>query len=343
VKSCGIDETCGCGLGCEFLTHNECVGQQCKPLAGAGPNFPDRCSDNDQCVPPDCNIDQHAACVGLTCTCVELAGPDLCQNSSECIINAPPFAENLSSVPGSPCTGIPGTGIAYFQWTYRDTDIPPDLQKKFVIQIDDNADFSSPEVSRIFDNLSYPDGTLNQQTVFVITIPTVECNPTINPSCSPSDYINYNVDYYWRVKVEEWLPYGQAQSSDWVVYSSTFTMTGHPAPSPEFGSSPLNPSPGKTVYFSDSSICYDNSNPYSCQSTNPITGLPNSYAWDFDDGGTSVAVGDVSHIYTVAKTSYAVNLNVCDENYCCNADRLVPVRVQGIGGLPNWREISPFK
>ena len=119
-------------------------------------------------------------------------------------------------------------------------------------------------------------------------------------------------------------------------------MTGHPAPSPEFKFTPSNPAPGTLINFNDISICYSNSGPYECKSTNPITSALNGYTWQFDDGSPlNTTVGDVTHTYATEKVSYNVGLTVCDEVNCCNIKHLVPVKIEG-SGLPNWKEISPF-
>ncbi|OGZ70163.1 MAG: hypothetical protein A2904_00215 [Candidatus Staskawiczbacteria bacterium RIFCSPLOWO2_01_FULL_33_9] len=283
----------------------------------------DQCQNMTDCANTHnvCNAQQQ-------CVVVDGLGTDECQDNNGCVItNDPPYADQLASGPGSPCTGIQGTGIAYFQWRYQDTE--GDTEKKFILQIDDNSDFSSPEVERSFDNLSYPAGTLNQQVVLVKTIPTTPYG----------DYIKYNVDYYWRVMVEQNAP---ILSSNWIVATQTFIMTGHPSPSSEFTYTPFNPAPGTLINFTDLSICYSNSGPYSCKSTNPITSAPNGYTWNFGDGSpNSTTVGDVTHTYNSTQPSYTAGLTVCDEVNCCIIEHPIPVRIPG-SGLPNWKEVSPF-
>ena len=119
-----------------------------------------------------------------------------------------------------------------------------------------------------------------------------------------------------------------------IAQAKTFTVDGHPAPYPEFIFTPSVPAPDALVSFTDLSVCYNNNGRYPCE----------SWKWWFGDGNTSIVPGDVSHVYDIAKTSYEVDLEVCDEFICCYKEHLVPVKPSGGGGggLPKWKEISPF-
>jgi len=137
--------------------------------------------------------------------------------------------------------------------------------------------------------------------------------------------------------------------SGWVIYDwnnngipNSFVITGHPDPYPEFLFSPSYPRPNESVRFTDMSVCYSSAGAYACESTNPVTGGPNSYYWWFGDGAESDTVGDVSRTYATERISYPVDLQVCDENICCSVEHLVPVKNRDNSSLPNWKEISPF-
>ena len=235
-----------------------------------------------------------------------------------------------------PCAGIQETGIAYFQWIY--TDLDGDREKKFIFQVSTSPDFTleSIIVDRTWDDLYYDSPNTNSQTVFIRPSPL---------ATTGSDFINYNTNYYWRVKVYD----ETGADSGWVIYDlnnngipNSFIATGHPDPYPEFLFSPAIPKPNESVHFIDASVCYSSTGAYACKSTNPITGGPNSYYWWFGDGGESDTVGDVYHTYAVEDVSYPVDLQVCDENICCSVEHLVPVKKRENSNLPDWKEISPF-
>ena len=361
------------------IVHNECNTQgQCIIVNSSGY---DQCQTNNDCATsyptqPKCGCSPYGAPIcdtnqtGANCTDASTCpscptqpkcgcspyGAPICDTNQtganctdastcpSCPSNLPPYAENLISGLDSPCTGIQGAGISHFVWKYG--DVEGDTEKKFILQIDDSEDFSSPEVFRTYDNLSYPAGALNEQTVLVKAIPTIPFG----------DYLNYNVFYYWRVMVQEngtnlysdWTYYDRANGTTNPDLKTTFMMTGHPAPSPIFTFSPPNPIPGQAVDFTDLSVCYDNNGPYLCKNITPSTcvgGSNNCYTWNFGDGSSlDHTIPDpaiVTHSY-VATGTYSSYLKVCDELYCCSVPKNIPVRTAGAKETPNWKEISPF-
>lgn len=276
-----------------------------------------------------CSSNEHTVCIGSVCQCISGTGTDLCTSNDQCLNNNPPTALNLRSVAGSYCTGIQGSGLAYFQWNYSDPD--NDNEKQFELQIDDNSNFSSPEVDRLFviyGNIN--SGDLQQQLIQVKTIPTTPLG----------DYIKYSTPYYWRVKVQD----QRGADSGWIVYSGSYTFEySHPAPSPGFAFTPANPQPAENVAFTDNlSVCYNNSGLVSCRAlTNCIGGK--CYTWNFGDSSPlNYTMGNVSHTYGAAGT-YPVSLRICDDISCCYAVNNVIVGTPSGGkGVPQWKEISPF-
>ncbi len=314
---------------------------------------------NDSCTAP--NQCEHNDCDYLKQTCLlNVPGPDVlifgkdnveCQIDTNCpySLNHPPTVEDLVALPETYCIAIPGCGEISFQWTYHDQDSNP--ESRFDIQVDNNSDFSSPEVDRTFVGLSEPDGSTNTQLIYVRNFPT-----------SPGgDYITFDQSYYVRVRVWDntdldsgWVNYYDPADSDGDGNPATFFKDPHPWSDPEFRYLPSNPNPNEEISFTDLSICYDdNKNPYPCKITNPITGTDNEYIWTFGDGTPgNNDVGDTSHTYT-AVGIYPVTLKICDcslhdllnpANGCCQVthDVLVGTDSPTGGQTPEWKEISPF-
>jgi hypothetical protein len=280
-----------------------------------------------------------------------------CTTNNDCALllnNNPPSATNLAVNDGSYCTNIIGTGIATFSWTYSDSE--GESEKQFRLQIDNNSDFSSPEVDRTFNNLSFPSGTPNQQTVYIQAVaPDSNCNvkcPNGTNNCPGinCDFLKYGTNYYWRVMVREnvtwlysqWTYYngagGTTNSASKTTYQYSFA---HPAPAVYYVISPSQPKPNDQVYFQDLSICYNGSlNSYYCQS-----GASTTYSWNYGDGSAvSHTKADVTHTYTQSKPAgYQTSLSIDDGGpYPCTFNLPIPVQTQQSQNLPKWKEISPF-
>jgi len=252
----------------------------------------------------------------------------------------------LLSQAGNYCTGIQGIGIAYFQWVYLDP-----LSKKqtqYHLQIDNNSDFSSPEVDRTIYYTNAFSGALQQQLVLVKQTSTY-------PSC---DYIKYNTDYYWRIKVKNveglesyWIYNGATTIQPGVVYEYEYA---HPAPFPAYSFSPSIPYPTQEVIFLDSSICYTEAGILAggCQSLDNADCVGGyCYTWNFGDAGYNsdptsnppivYTIGSTSHIYTQAQ-EYDSSLKVCDDIGCCISGKDLDIQTSGSGNTPKWKEVSPF-
>jgi hypothetical protein len=155
-----------------------------------------------------------------TCT------PSGCDSESQCVYsssctNNPPSATNLKVNPPDYCKSGPG---AIFSWTF--TDLDGDSQSAYQVQVDDNSNFSSPEIDS---------GKINSSS----------------NSYSCQTGLNYNTTYYWRVRV--WDSRGNVSS--W-SYGPSFTTPKHAFPIPAFIFSPNTPRPGQAVQFTDKSQAF---------------------------------------------------------------------------------------
>ena len=234
--------------------------------------------------------------------------------------NESPSAINLSVTQGNYCFS-PQPPI-YLSWEYSDPDdVPPgtDPQSAYQVQVDDNSDFSSPEIDS---------GKVSSSS----------------NSYAPIG-LSYNTTSYWRVMVWD---SNDTPSDDWIVYQDdvpppeSFTTPLHAYPWPDFTHSPQNPAAGEVVQFTDTSTCWDaTQSSYSCKNN-----VNNPYQWDFEDDGTidcdsnidPNCRGDVTHIYDVAG-NYTVKLSVTDDIGTCTGAGDTPVGVTL--PLPKWREIPP--
>jgi hypothetical protein len=148
-------------------------------------------------------------------------------------------ATDLSINALSPCDTVPSY---IFNWTYTDNNLHN--ESRFDFQVDDNSNFSSPEVDRSVNNLDYPSGNSNSQAVTLAT-------STTSPGCG---YITYNTTYYWRVRTYD--SFGEASS--W-TNGSGLTTPIHHYPKINFTSSLRQPNLNENVNLTDTSTCYDKS------------------------------------------------------------------------------------
>lgn len=344
VDGAGIDQCLSnndCPVPDPIVTqHKECINRKCVFVPGAAD---DSCTNDIQC------IRTRRICLGTTCIQVVGDGKDLCLSNKDCGglpgVGNPPFIKDNNLKVFEPerycIVGIPGMGLATFEWVYQDSDGNEqtgfDLQVSFSpFPVPESDDCPLCEVNRTFTDLSNPDGYTNTQTVFVL----------INNDFLGSDYIIYGKTYYARVRVLD----STGLKSEWVYYDvdkdgelDSFTKARHPFPYPDFYWLP-NPAPGQEIQFIDISVCYKNDKTsYSCKAKNPNTEPPsdNQYTWTFGDSASNNNIGNTLHTYTAIGT-YSVTLRVCDDIGCCEVIRNVPVGTPGAGGTPLWREISPF-
>ncbi len=219
----------------------------------------------------------------------------------QCPANSPPQASDFSVSQGDYCT----TPSHNFSWTYSDPDL--DTESKFQFQVDNNSDFSSPEVDRTYDGLSYPSDTINSQVVLVS--PTPE-----------DDKISYNVAYHWRVKVWD----SQSNDSGWLA-GPDFSTEEHQYPLVDFSWDPQYPAIDETVKFSDDSQTYGGSS-------------VSSRSWTFTDGTPSSSSQKKPQVIFGSGGEKAVNLIIIDsDGYSCPSEKNVRVG----SALPEWQEVEP--
>jgi|GEM_PF-3102873 len=148
----------------------------------------------------------------------------------QAVTNRAPIATNLSvtSIADSNYCTVPSHKLS---WTYSDQDNNP--ESKFQLQIDNNNDFSSPEIDRTI-NLIVESGDNNSQQAQV-SVPVM------------ADKLTYGeITYYWRVKVWD----SHSLSSSW-INGASFKTAKHAFPVVNFKAFPVNPSMNEVVQLTD--------------------------------------------------------------------------------------------
>ncbi|MCD6500856.1 hypothetical protein J7K42_02455 [bacterium] len=224
--------------------------------------------------------------------------------------NFPPTATDLLVDQGDYCS-YPLHPI--FSWTFSDPD--GDTQGAYQVQVDDNSDFSSPEIDS--------GKVLSSSESYAAPTP-----------------LSYRTTYWWRLKVWD---EGGTPSIDWISGPS-FTTPLHAYPDPDFTWTPLFPTKEEIVQFcsaqeagvcpEDVSTCYDiNGNEISC--------LGKEFLWTFPEG-TEFATGTSSTSENPRVTfdstgTKSVSLKITDEVGSCTRTKSVGVMLP----LPRWREVAP--
>lgn len=218
--------------------------------------------------------------------------------------NDSPIATNLQKIDPDWCGSPPGY---FFSWTYSDPD--NDTESRFDFQVDNNSDFSSPEVNRSYTGLSNPSPTINNQSVLVAT------------SALP-DYLTYNqTTYYWRVKVYD---SNGADSGD--VSGGSFDTATHHYPKPDFSWLPASPFAEEEVRFTDETTYYGGS-----------TG--NVWSWTFEDADISNSASETPSTTFQDSGTKQATLTVIDSSGCsCSVSKNVNIG----SALPWWKEIIPW-
>jgi hypothetical protein len=200
-----------------------------------------------------------------------------------------------------------------FSWNFNDVD-PDDFQDYYRIQIDNNSDFSSPEVDS---------GKVDSYS------------EAFNPIYS----FPYNDTYYWRVMVWD----NNGADSGWNNGSPLNTPL-HALPRPDFALFPSSPSVDKIIQLcatqesgicpEDVSTCYDiNNNSISCSGKN--------FLWTFPTGtefatGTS-ATSENPRVKFDSTGQKVVSLQITDDVGTCSKTKQVGVTSL----LPEWQEVAP--
>lgn len=293
--------------------------------------------DGDLCL-NDKNCQPRLRCSGSSCV---LGGAGkICSKNNDCATSMGIFEEDCS---GSACqvaaaknmtvsfapydSGLPGSGIAYFSWTYgSEGDIAAD-ECRFKLQISENKNFDTLVVNRIIPGqdsycLDLPVGTKQSQAVRI----------ELASNLVNEGWLNFKKTYYWRVQT---IAKGEDKNTKFSAISLV-KVPGHPAPSVSFLVSSDFINPGTIVYFTDKSVCYTAESFYDCKDGKNV-----SYLWEFGDAGSkevdyiSYYKGDVKHPYEDPATA---KLTICDDLGCSSASKTIRI----IGSLPVWSEASPF-
>jgi len=221
--------------------------------------------------------------------------------------NNPPAVSNMTVSEGGPQTYCSVPPVHYFTWQYSDPD--GDKESGFQFQVDDDRDFSSPEVNRPYTGLSAPNPSVNKQTVIV----------AVSPS---EDQIGFHTLDYWRVRV--WDKGGE--SSGWVE-GPAFSTEPHPYPSVFFSWFPQRVRRGEKIFFSDQSLVYGDASKVKRK-------------WRFEDGSPAVSNEQNPTVRFLSQGVKNIFLSVSDEdNLSCSASKTL-----GVGAnfpLPFFRESTP--
>jgi hypothetical protein len=243
---------------------------------------------------------------------------------------SPPTAESLSVDPSVVCGKAAGCRMR-FKWEFKDPDIG-DSQSAYQIQVDNDSNFSSPEV----DSCVPAPGTCG----------TGHASPEF-VNDPPYPLLNWGATYYWRLMV--WDKIVGNPSDDWIYPPSPpgsptappgnpFPTPLHSYPAPDFDIDPKIPSAGQDVTFIDKSFCYDAANnSYFCN-----TLATNLYQWDFNNDGTveSTYGGTVvcENCYTAIEVQKAKLTITDDLGTCSETKDNITIRLP----LPEWKETPPF-
>lgn len=218
----------------------------------------------------------------------------------------PPTVTN--SQPATFCGVTPSVTV---NWVYNDPDngAGGDLQSAYQVQIDNNSNFSSPEI----------DSGKKLAAGFSFS----------------AQNLSYNTTYYVRVRT--WDSYDKV--SGWSA-TKNFPTTQHPWPQVDFSWTPAIPALNKLIPFTDKTVFSDGKAP-----NDPS----HKWAWTFNckiNGANkecttaTSTIQNPSNTYYVAK-NYPTTLKVTDAQlYACTSDpKNVPAG--GAKQIPQWHEVAP--
>ncbi|PIQ92014.1 MAG: hypothetical protein COV69_03845 [Parcubacteria group bacterium CG11_big_fil_rev_8_21_14_0_20_39_14] len=144
--------------------------------------------------------------------------------------NNPPKATELTMSPAecsASCHSCPNPLNPILYWTFSDSD-EKDIQSKYLVQVDNNKNFSSPEIEK--------ENSGSSQNFVVM-----------------NGNLSYGQTYWWRVKVWD----SRGGQSDWAVYLKPYIVPISAYPKPDFSWEPLSPFLGEEVQFIDDSKAYE--------------------------------------------------------------------------------------
>jgi hypothetical protein len=199
-------------------------------------------------------------------------------------LNLPPTAESLSVDVSSSYVicGETSGSRAKFSWTFVDQG---DSQSAYQIQIDNNSNFSSPEVDT--------GKVLSSSQTFLLS--------------RPFPLLNWGTTYYWRLRV--WDSH-DTPSTNW-IYGPFFTTPSHSYPTIDFSWNPQNPAVGEVVQFTDGSTVYGGA-------------TKSSWYWTFQNGNPSSSTNQNPTTTFTSTGPNSVTLKVTDSNgYWCESSQTV--------------------
>jgi PKD repeat protein len=199
--------------------------------------------------------------------------------------------------------------VVRVNWKFDDPD--RSSQKDYQIQVDNNSDFSFPEVE------------------------TPKINSISDSYLFQLNKLSWDTEYYWRIRV--WCD--NNTKSAWIYPPSHL---GFPTLSPGdifktalnrfpyviFDWSPVKPTGGEIIHFRDKSFCYDADN------------LCNSWLWNFGDGQFSTEQNP-THSYPVEGTS-TVTLKVSESSDINGKSCYLSQSLETALPLPTWKEKIPL-
>jgi len=196
-------------------------------------------------------------------------------------------------------------------WTYNDDD--GDNESKFWLQIDDDVNFGSPDISREIFNTSFA-GEQNFQSV------RINKNPF-----NDDDQIEYREHYYWRVKVWD----DRGGESGWAE-GNEFDTPANAYPYVRFMFPGNNPKVGEVINtVINPSEVYCGNNP--------------NYSWTAQDANISDPHAKNPTFIFNSAGSKEVTLTVTDSNgFSCDELQQINVDPAATGWSVNWREIIPW-
>ena len=320
-----------------------------------------------------CNYD-NSMCVfggnsGIPCN-YPGSYPEECQN------NPLPRITNIKVSPNycaQMLTGVPGSGLASFMWTYNSPNNLP--QSKYQLQI-------STSKENFENNIIFDSSIKNGQSQSI--------NVIVFNSAANNAGINFGQEYYFRIRVWD----SANKTSGWIYYNGNIDGNLNSPPEPiADGTKDINEAtpykypfshagpyvvydvppqtpPGTPVLFSDSSICYNDTTSYRCDTLKATesedgpfcTAAPDRnnddkrdcYSWWFNkfnerynryinniDMPDGFFIGNTSNVYQNPGT-YNTGLQICDELGCCVGIKNVKIGTTEIGNVPKWQEVSPF-
>lgn len=219
-------------------------------------------------------------------------------------VNIPPSASSLQIAAQDYCTSSP-SGLISFQWQY--SDAKGDNESQYQLQVDNNSDFSSPEVD-LTQSLVLPSPSNNARIIYVKSAPG-------------ANELAFNQTYYWRVKVWD----NGGADSGWVSGPASFGTAGHSYPSINFTWNPANPSAAENIRFTDGSATYGGTS-------------KTAWSWNFQDGAPASSSQQNPQTTFTTSGMKAVSLQVRDsDNFACTGTKTVNVQVK----LPSWKEVKP--